>query len=162
MDRSMDEPPSVDLARLAKELGFRVEQVQNVVTLLDAGNTIPFITRYRKEKTGNLDEEQLRTIESRVRSMRQLKERATAILRLIEAQGKLTPELKAEQQAISLVRLLFEKGLTGEFVLAAIVADETITDLVRQRATELARPFADNLARFQSSSGDQAPPGTGK
>ena len=96
LDRSMDEPPTIDLARLATELGHRVEQVLNVVTLLDAGNTIPFITRYRKEKTGNLDEEQLRTIESRVRSMRQLKERATAILRLIEAQGKLTPELKAE------------------------------------------------------------------
>lgn len=106
MDRSMDEPPSVDLARLAKELGHRVEQVQNVVALLDAGNTIPFITRYRKEKTGNLDEEQLRTIESRVRSMRQLKERASAILRLIGALGKLTPELKAEIEAAETLKRL--------------------------------------------------------
>ena len=95
MDRSMDEP-SIELARLAHELGHRLEQVQNVVALLDAGNTIPFITRYRKEKTGNLDEVQLRTIEQRVRSLRQLQERTTAILRLIEAQGKLTPELRAE------------------------------------------------------------------
>ncbi len=102
----MDEPPSVDLARLAKELGHRVEQVQNVVALLDLGNTIPFITRYRKEKTGNLDEEQLRTIESRVRSMRQLKERASAILRLIEAQGKLTPELKSEIEAAETLKRL--------------------------------------------------------
>lgn len=102
----MDEPPTIDLARLAKELGHRVEQVQNVVALLDAGNTIPFITRYRKEKTGNLDEEQLRTIESRVRSMRQLKERASAILRLIEAQGKLTPELKAEIEAAESLKRL--------------------------------------------------------
>ena len=102
----MDEPPSVDLARLAKELGHRVEQVQNVVALLDAGNTIPFVTRYRKEKTGNLDEVQLRTIESRVRSMRQLKERASAILRLIEAQGKLTPELKAEIEAAETLKRL--------------------------------------------------------
>lgn len=106
MDRSMDEPPSVDLARLANELGHRVEQIQNVVALLDAGNTIPFITRYRKEKTGNLDEEQLRTIEARVRSLRQLKERATAILRLIEAQGKLTPELKAEIEAAETLKRL--------------------------------------------------------
>ena len=106
MDRSMDEPPSVDLARLAKELGHRVEQVLNVVALLDADNTIPFITRYRKEKTGNLDEEQLRTIESRVRSMRQLKERASAILRLIEAQGKLTPELKSEIEAAETLKRL--------------------------------------------------------
>ena len=102
----MDEPPSVDLARLAKELGHRVEQVLNVVALLDADNTIPFITRYRKEKTGNLDEEQLRTIESRVRSMRQLKERASAILRLIEAQGKLTPELKSEIEAAETLKRL--------------------------------------------------------
>ena len=58
MDRSMDEP-SIELARLAHELGHRLEQVQNVVALLDAGNTIPFIMRYRKEKTGNLDEVQL-------------------------------------------------------------------------------------------------------
>lgn len=106
MDRSMDEPSTVDLARLAKELGHRVEQVQNVVALLDAGNTIPFITRYRKEKTGNLDEEQLRTIESRVRSMRQLKERASAILRLIEAQGKLTPELRSEIEAAETLKRL--------------------------------------------------------
>ena len=106
MDRSMDEPPSIDIARLAKELGHRVDQVENVVALLDAGNTIPFITRYRKEKTGNLDEEQLRTIESRVRSMRQLKERAAAILRLIEAQGKLTPELKAEIEAAEILKRL--------------------------------------------------------
>src|SRR5688572_33150522 len=106
MDRSMDEPPSIDLARLANELGHRVEQVQNVVALLDAGNTIPFITRYRKEKTGNLDEEELRTIESRVRSQRQLKERASAILRLIEAQGKLTPELKAEIEAAETLKRL--------------------------------------------------------
>lgn len=106
MDRSMDEPPSIDLARLTKELGHRVEQVENVVALLDAGNTIPFITRYRKEKTGNLDEEQLRTIESRVRLLRQLKERAAAILRLIEAQGKLTPELKAEIESAETLKRL--------------------------------------------------------
>ena len=105
MDRSMDES-SIDLALLATELGHRVEQVRNVVALLDAGNTIPFITRYRKEKTGNLDEEQLRTIEQRVRSLRQLQERAAAILRLIEAQGKLTPELRAEiEAAVTLKRL---------------------------------------------------------
>jgi uncharacterized protein len=106
MDRSMDEPPSIDLARLAKDLGHRVDQVENVVALLDAGNTIPFITRYRKEKTGNLDEEQLRTIESRVRVVRQLKERAAAILRLIEAQGKLTPELKAEIESAETLKRL--------------------------------------------------------
>jgi len=105
MDRSMDEP-SIDFARLANELGHRAEQVRNVVALLDAGNTIPFITRYRKEKTGNLDEVQLRTIEERVRSLRQLQERAAAILRLIEAQGKLTPDLRAEIESAETLKRL--------------------------------------------------------
>ncbi|HLQ44029.1 MAG TPA: Tex-like N-terminal domain-containing protein, partial [Planctomycetaceae bacterium] len=106
MDRSMDEPVSIDFTRLAAELGYSVSQVQNVVALLDAGNTIPFITRYRKEKTGNLDEEQLRRIEQRVRSLRQLQERAAAILRLIDAQGKLTPELRAEIVAADTLKRL--------------------------------------------------------
>lgn len=101
----MDEP-SIDLQRVASELGFRLEQVQNVVALLDAGNTIPFITRYRKEKTGNLDEEQLRAIEQRVRVLRQIKDRASAIMRLIEAQGKLTPELRQKIQAAETLKLL--------------------------------------------------------
>lgn len=106
MDRSMDEPLVIDLTRLANELGFRVEQLENVVALLDAGNTIPFITRYRKEKTGNLDEVQLRTIELRVRSLRHLKERARAIQRLIDAQGKLTPELRATLDAVESLKVL--------------------------------------------------------
>ncbi len=102
----MDDTTSIDFHRLAEELGFSVSQVQNVVALLDAGNTIPFITRYRKEKTGNLDEEQLRAIEQRVNSVRQLKERATAIVRLIDAQGKLTPELRAEIEAADTLKRL--------------------------------------------------------
>ena len=106
MDRSMDEPASIDLSRIAAELGHSLSQIQNVVALLDAGNTIPFITRYRKEKTGNLDEEQLRAIEQRVRSLRQLQERTAAILRLIEAQGKLTPELRAEIEAADTLKRL--------------------------------------------------------
>jgi len=106
MDRSMDEPASIDFSRIASELGYTLSQVQNVVALLDAGNTIPFITRYRKEKTGNLDEEQLRGIESRVKGLRQLRERATAILRLIDAQGKLSPELRSEIEAADTLKRL--------------------------------------------------------
>ncbi len=106
LEPSVDIAPLIDFAKIAAELGHRVDQVENVVALLDAENTIPFITRYRKEKTGNLDEEQLRAIESRVKSARQLKERASAILRLIEAQGKLTDELRGEiEKSESLKRL---------------------------------------------------------
>ncbi len=66
----------VDLAKVAQELKLRTEQVAGTVALLDEGNTVPFITRYRKEQTGNLDEEQIRQIQARVESLRQLNDRA--------------------------------------------------------------------------------------
>lgn len=99
-------PTAVDLARVATELHLRLEQVTHTVQLLDEGNTVPFITRYRKERTGNLHEEQIRAIQERVLSLRQLADRAADILRLIESQGKLTPELRTEiSRADSLKRL---------------------------------------------------------
>ena len=99
-------PIAVDLARVATELHLRVEQVTQTVQLLDEENTVPFITRYRKERTGNLHEEQIRAIQERVLSLRQLADRAADILRLIDGQGKLTPELRAEIcRADSLKRL---------------------------------------------------------
>lgn len=95
-----------DVKRVAAELHLRYDQVEHTVQLLDEGNTVPFITRYRKERTGNLHEEQIRAIQERVIALRHLSERAADILRLIEAQGKLTPALKAEiEQADSLKRL---------------------------------------------------------
>ena len=100
------QPRDVDIKRVAAELHLRYDQVQHTVQLLDEGNTVPFITRYRKERTGNLHEEQIRAIQERVLSLRHIAERASDILRLIEAQGKLTPELKsAIEQADSLKRL---------------------------------------------------------
>lgn len=95
-----------DAAQIAEELNLTSQQIQNVIALLDEGNTVPFITRYRKERTGNLDEVQIRDIQKRVQSKRQLRERASTILRLIEAQQQLTPELKAEiEKADTLKRL---------------------------------------------------------
>lgn len=103
---TMDEAPLVDLAKIADDLRFTHEQVQNVTRLLDEANTVPFITRYRKEQTGNLDEEQIRAIQQRVQSQRQLAERAETILRLIDTQGKLTPALRQTiLEADSLKRL---------------------------------------------------------
>lgn len=98
--------PTAHAGRIAEELSFRTEQVASVIDLLDDGNTVPFITRYRKEQTGNLDEEQIRAIQDRLRSLRQLSERASAILRLIDGQGKLTPRLRREiESATTLKRL---------------------------------------------------------
>jgi uncharacterized protein len=83
-------------ALIAAELGVAQRQVQAAVDLLDGGATVPFIARYRKEATGTLDDAQLRMLEERLRYLRELNERRTAILASITEQGKLTAEL--EQQ----------------------------------------------------------------
>ena len=85
--------------RIAEELGVRPQQVLATVQLLDEGATVPFIARYRKEVTDNLDDTQLRNLEERLIYLRELEDRRAAILASIEEQGKLTPELKAEIDA---------------------------------------------------------------
>ncbi|WP_139750656.1 Tex family protein [Aeromonas media] len=82
--------------QIAGELNARPEQVQAAVRLLDEGSTVPFIARYRKEVTGGLDDSQLRTLENRLGYLRELEDRRQVILRSIEEQGKLTPELARE------------------------------------------------------------------
>lgn len=84
---------------VAKELGVRPGQVEATVRLLDEGNTIPFIARYRKEATGELDEEQLRAISERVLYLRNLEARKEEVIRLIAEQGALTEELEAKIRA---------------------------------------------------------------
>ncbi|MFJ8729181.1 Tex family protein [Streptomyces bauhiniae] len=80
--------------RIAGELGVRERQVKAAVELLDGGSTVPFIARYRKEATELLDDAQLRTIEERLRYLRELEERRSAILESVREQGKLTDELE--------------------------------------------------------------------
>ncbi|MBK8978639.1 MAG: RNA-binding transcriptional accessory protein [Planctomycetes bacterium] len=86
--------PAIE-AQLARELGVRAQQVEATVRLLDEGATVPFIARYRKEVTGGLDDVQLRTLEERLGYLRELEERRATVLRTIEEQGLLTPELRA-------------------------------------------------------------------
>ncbi|WP_405463566.1 RNA-binding transcriptional accessory protein [Streptomyces jietaisiensis] len=81
--------------RIAEELGVRERQVKAAVELLDGGSTVPFIARYRKEATEMLDDAQLRTLEERLRYLRELEERRTAVLESVREQGKLTGELEA-------------------------------------------------------------------
>ncbi len=91
---------------LAKELNLKEDQVERTVALLDEGNTVPFISRYRKEVTGSLDDVTLRTLEDRLGYLRKLDERRGEISSLIEAQGKLTPEITAAlDRAVTLVEL---------------------------------------------------------
>jgi uncharacterized protein len=87
---------TIDLGHVARDLNLRLDSVSRTLELLDEGNTVPFITRYRKDQTGGLDEEQIRDIQFRVGKIRQLAERKATILKTIEAQGKLTPELAAQ------------------------------------------------------------------
>src|SRR5207244_1244318 len=84
-----------DLSRVAQDLQIRKLHVENVVKLLDEQNTVPFITRYRKEMTGGLNEEVIRKIQHRVGQMRHLADRKQTILKTIEGQGKLSDELRA-------------------------------------------------------------------
>ena len=83
-------------AKIAGEFGVRESQVSAAIDLIDQGNTIPFIARYRKEATGGLDDESLRAIDERLAYLRGLEERKEEVIRLIDEQGKLTEELKAE------------------------------------------------------------------
>ncbi|MEZ4657973.1 MAG: Tex family protein [Caldilineaceae bacterium] len=85
--------------KIAKELNIPERQVAATAELLDAGNTLPFVARYRKEVTGGLDEEQIRTIQSQLEALRSLDERRAAIVASIEEQGKMTPELLATLNA---------------------------------------------------------------
>lgn len=79
---------------IAQELGIREEQVLKTVSLLDEGNTVPFIARYRKEVTGNLLDEQIRQLEERLSYLRNLEKRKEEVIGLIDGQGKLTDDLK--------------------------------------------------------------------
>jgi uncharacterized protein len=83
---------------MASQLSIPITKVKAAVTLLDEGNTIPFIARYRKEMTGELDENDLRAIEERLQYMRNLEDRKREVIRLIDEQGKLTDELRASIQ----------------------------------------------------------------
>ena len=87
------------IAQIAQELQVKPAQVQAAVGLLDGGATVPFIARYRKEATGGLDDIQLRELDSRLTYLRELEDRRAAVLRSIEEQGKLTPELRAAIEA---------------------------------------------------------------
>ena len=81
------------IERISQELSVQARQVQAAVGLLDEGATVPFVARYRKEVTGGLDDAQLRFLEDRLGYLRELEERRGVILKSIEEQGKLTPEL---------------------------------------------------------------------
>jgi protein Tex len=135
------EIPSV----IAQELGVRKNQVESTISLLDDGNTIPFIARYRKEATGELNEEQLRTIEERLAYLRNFVKRQNEILGSIEEQGKLTPELKtAILQATKMQTL-------EDLYLPFRPKKRTRASIAREKGLE---PLALQILAQQQQSGD--------
>ena len=91
--------PTKVLIHIAQLLNVPLKGLVAVIGLLDDGSTVPFIARYRKEATGNLDEVQIRDIQEKLEYFRELEERRETVLKSIEEQGKLTPELKARIEA---------------------------------------------------------------
>ena len=87
------------IKKIAQEVGCRSNQVEAAVKLIDEGNTIPFIARYRKEATGSLNDEQLRLLHERLTYLRNLEDKKAQVIASIDEQGKLTAELKKEIEA---------------------------------------------------------------
>jgi uncharacterized protein len=122
---------SIDLHQVARSLRLAPSQVEAAASLLDAGNTVPFITRYRKDQTGGLDEEQIRALQARLTHLRLLGERKQTILRSIESQGKLTPELAEQIQGADTPRRL------EDLYLPYKPNKQTLATQARQRGLEL-------------------------
>src|SRR5437879_1446357 len=120
----------LDLSRIAQDLQIRKVQVESVVRLLDEGNTVPFITRYRKERTGGLNEEVIRAVQSRVEQLRQLADRKQTVLKSIEGQGKLTDELRAAIVAAETPKRL------EDFYLPYKPKKRTLATTARERGLE--------------------------
>lgn len=124
---------SVIVSLIASELSLQSQQIQNALDLFAEGATIPFIARYRKEKTGNLDETQLRNIETRYQYLTSLVERKQAILESIAEQNQLTPEL--EQQ----IENCWQKNTLEDLYLPYKPKRRTKASIAREKGlTELA------------------------
>src|SRR5947209_19982143 len=130
-------PP--DLSRIAQDLQIRRGQVETVVQLLDEGNTVPFLARYRKDRTGGLDEEVIRHIQARVGFLRQLGQRKESILKSIEGQGKLTDELRSAILAAETPKRLEDLYLPykpKKRTLATVARERGLEPLAQARSEE--------------------------
>ena len=144
--------PQTLVARIAAQLGLRREQVDATIGLLDAGNTVPFVARYRKEVTGLLDEEQLRQLNDLLAKLRALDARRESIISTVKSQGKLTPELRQRfLKADTLTDLedLYQPYRPKRRTRASIardrglqgLADRIVQQPIGGSAVHLARPF---------------------
>jgi len=125
---------------IAKQLGVRKEQAATAIQLLDEGNTVPFISRYRKEMTGTLDEEQVRQVELKLERLRALDSRRATIIASIEEQGNMTPDLELKIRAaetLTVLEDLYQPYKPKRRTRASIAREkglQGLTDLIMQQA----------------------------
>jgi uncharacterized protein len=137
MTNNISEAAQIKIVQLiAKELGVGPHQVAAAVALLDEGSTVPFIARYRKEATGNLDDTHLRNLDERLLYLRELEERRAAILAAVEQQGKLTDQLRGDIEAAA------TKQTLEDIYLPYKPKRRTRAQIAREAALE---PLADAL-----------------
>jgi protein Tex len=126
----METTLNLDLAQVARVVNLPIDKVRATVELLDDGNTVPFITRYRKDRTGGLDEEQIRLVHESVQRLRALADRKQRILKSLQSQGKLTDELAVLIQAADSLRRL------EDIYLPFKPKKQTLANLARSRGLE--------------------------
>lgn len=156
----MTDYPSI----IARSLSIRDHQVQATIDLLDGGNTVPFIARYRKEMTGNLDEEQIRQVESEVTRLRALDDRRETILASIGEQGKLTPELEEKirsSESMTALEDLYAPYKPKRRTRASIAREKGLQDLadfilMQTRLPGDAEGIAERYLNEQVTTGEDA------
>ena len=148
------------LRQLKDELGIRLEQVEATVKLIDEGNTIPFIARYRKEATGSLDDEQLRNLGERLDYLRNLQERKKQVIGTIEEQGKLTEELQQQIMdagTLVLVEDLYRPYRPKRRTRATIAREkglEGLANIIKEQEAE--KPIAELAVDYLSEENEVA------
>ena len=140
------------IQKIKEELQVEKWQVEAAVKLIDEGNTIPFISRYRKEVTGSLNDEQLRNLDERLTYLRSLEDKKEQVLKSIEEQGKLTDELKEKilaAQTLVVVEDLYRPYRPKRKTRASIAKEKGLEPLaeyiLRQEATE---PLLNEAAKY--------------
>ena len=148
---------------IAKDVAIKANQAEAVIKLLDEGNTVPFIARYRKEATGSLDEVQIKAVEDRYHYIQQLEQRKEEVLRLIQEQDKLTPELENAIQAATVLQRVedlyrpYKQKRRTKATIAKEKGLEPLADLLLEFRSEalaqLAQDFVDteNVATVEDA-----------
>ena len=139
------------IAQLARELNLKAANVEAAVKLIDEGNTIPFISRYRKEATGGMDDVALRALDERLSYLRNLEQRKEDVILLIDAQGKLTPELEQQiREATQLQRVedLYKPYRKKRMTRAQKAREAGLEPLANMVIMQASRAFCARVMRF--------------